>query len=86
MGKLEVVKMIETSLNHNQLEAIFSHGASSLTLKEADFSGSQIHNVSGSLIGKFATRLEKFSIGKTFRWLRFFLPKCLQEVAEIISV
>jgi len=63
LSKLEVVKMIETSLNHHQLEAIFSHGATSLTLKEADFSGSQVHNVSGSLIGKFATNLEKFSIG-----------------------
>eukprot|EP00092_Neocalanus_flemingeri_P008842 GFUD01009516.1.p1 GENE.GFUD01009516.1~~GFUD01009516.1.p1 ORF type:complete len:429 (+),score=87.64 GFUD01009516.1:205-1491(+) len=62
IAKLEVVKMVETSLNHDQLTAIFS-APSSPSLTEADFSGSQVQDVSGSVIGKFAAKLRKFSLG-----------------------
>ena len=63
ISKLEVVKMVETCLNHDQLTAIFTVSSQSLT--EADFTGSQVHNVSGSAIGKFAANLKKFSLGKS---------------------
>ena len=63
IARLEKVKMTETSLDRDQLTAIFTTGAKSQSLTEADFSGSQVHNVSGSLIGKFATNLTKFCLG-----------------------
>ena len=64
VAHLEKVKMVETCLSAAQLTAIFTAGSVSNTLTEADFTGSQIQGVSGTIIGKFASNMVKFTLGK----------------------